>query len=150
MEREILEPYWAKDDKTQIACKFKYKDGQEYSAFVSSNNGQNPDWFEIINKFGDETITKNTEAKKKTKEEQQALQQEEQEKQEAEFKTQNLYSHKLKFLDIPEIKQSKNTELKKKMRKAQSEQAATVYAAAIVIDFLNNPPEQIDTKDETK
>jgi cell division protein FtsI/penicillin-binding protein 2 len=61
MNRKILDPRWANQEKTHIIAKFQYDDGKLVTASISNPEGEiNPDWKEIIDTFGEKTLDDNT------------------------------------------------------------------------------------------
>lgn len=134
MKREILEPRWANEQKDQIICKFKLEDGNIVTAAVSvPEGGKNPDWDEIIEKFGADVLDKNYEedlaAHQKRKE-----MQEEQRKQDIERAIKEaLFNAKAEAFEIELVKSSKNRKLKNKIRKAGSIMEVTAYTTALIL-----------------
>ena len=51
MERVIKNPYWSREDKTQVVCQFHYEDGTVMEAAVMDTAEGNPDWQEIMATF---------------------------------------------------------------------------------------------------
>lgn len=60
--------------------------------------------------------------------------QHEQEQQKRQF-AEDLFQAKLTLYELPEIKQSTNKKLKRRLRKADSFEALNVYASAVVSDY---------------
>lgn len=146
MNRTIKDARWSNDSKTQIFCKFHYEDGRILDAYISETSEGNPDWKEIIETFGVETLDKNTQnflrelSRKRNIEKQRAKEKEETLKNEA------LFNAKLEAFSMEEIRGSKNTQLKSKIRKAKSMTEIHVYSSVLVaLETLNanSQPEQL-------
>jgi hypothetical protein len=138
MKREIKHPIWNNEEKTQVKCLFEYEDGGTFEAVVSDTEEGNPDWHEIINTFSSAGIDENTEKlladreKRKEEHKQWKKDNEEREKNEA------LFACKLEAFEIPEIRESKNRELKAKIRKAKSIVEVQSYATILLMKELEN------------
>lgn len=132
MKKTIKNPRWLNSNRTTIACEFQYADGRIGQAVVSNTDRGNPDWIEIMETFGEEVLEKNTEeftqleqARKKDQEQRRKEQIETQ-------KTELLFNAKLDVFMIDEVKNSKNTSLKSRIRKAKSIPEVMTFAAALV------------------
>jgi hypothetical protein len=134
MEREILNPRWANNDKSIILCNFKYADGRMLVASVSvPEGGTNPDWDEIIDTFGIDHIDNNS---KKHIEDAERKRQNEDERRFENFdrmKKEALFNIKAEAFEIDIIKNSTNRELKNKIRRAGSMLEVQAYATAIIL-----------------
>jgi hypothetical protein len=143
MAREIINPRWGNEEKTHILAGFKYDNGQVITASITNNGDAqgNPDWEEIMNTFGAAAIDANTTkalddhaARKQLKQEQQ-LQDLDRRKKEV------LFNAKAEAFDIDLVKNSKNRDVKNKIRRASSVTEVLVYTAMLHMmeDPLANP-----------
>lgn len=134
MNREILDPRWANEDRNQIIAKFKYEDGNIVTAAISvPEGGNNPDWDEIMEKFGADALEQNLqrdlEQHYKRKE---AI--EEQRKQEIDRAMKEvLFNAKADAFELKAIKESKNKTIKNKIRKASTVMEVTAYTVALLL-----------------
>lgn len=133
MEREILEPRWANDSKTKIHCTFKYNDGRLLKAVVQNTEDGNPDWIEITSNFSTEEIDKNTEKLFKKIEEERSNQIQREKERAETLKNESIFNAKLEAFTIQEIKNSKNTKLKSKIRRAKSMMEVTAYTSLLLM-----------------
>lgn len=98
----------------------------------------NPDYQEIIDALGADTIAENTNKRNERKlKEREALEQERIERQKAKA-LQQLFEAKIQAFEIDAIKNSKNRELKFKLRKAQNLIEVNIYSMMIVMEEMNN------------
>lgn len=134
LKREIIDPRWASEDKNQIIAKFKLEDGNIVQAAISvPEGGSNPDWDEIMEKFGPEVLEENLKKdleihyKRREAEEEQRKQDIERAMKEA------LFNAKAEAFEIDLVKSSKNRTLKNKIRKASTIMEVTAYTTALIM-----------------
>ena len=142
MSREILTPRWGNAEKTNIIAKFRYEDGRMLTASISvPEGGSNPDWDEIMEKFGAEYL--NAEFEKdianhnRRKEEAASRRQIDMERAQKE----TLFNAKAEAFDMDVVKNSTNREIKNKIRRATSIMEVQVYTAMLHMmeDPIANP-----------
>jgi hypothetical protein len=141
--REILTPRWGNVEKTHIIAKFRYDDGRILDASISvPEGGSNPDWDEIIEKFGTDYLDQYTsdalakhQAKKADAAAQRQLNAERAQKE-------ALFNAKAEAFDLDIVKNSTNRELKNKIRRATNIMQVHVYTAMLHMmeDPIVNPP----------
>lgn len=132
MKRTIKNPYWGNDQKTQVMCEFHFENGPIQTAAVSQTKEGNPDWQEIFTNFTPEDIDKLTEgALAEAREEHEKRKQIERDDIER-MKVDALFQAKLDAFEIDIIKNSKNRELKSRIRKAKTLIEVTVFASALI------------------
>lgn len=141
MKREIKNPLWTDSNKNKIVCEFHYNDGRVLTAHVSDTAEGNPDWKELMEKFGPEKIDQATEAQNKKIEERKELLKQEQKEQQQTVTNEMLFNAKLEAFSIPEIKNSTNREFKSRIRKAKSITEVLIYSAVLVGIEINKPVE---------
>jgi len=133
MKRTIKNPYWGNDQKTQVMCEFHYENGPIQTAAVTQTKNGNPDWEEIFNNFTPEQIDKLTEgALAEAREEHEKRKQMERDDIER-MKVDALFQAKLDAFEIDTIKNSKNRELKSRIRKAKTLIEVTAFASALIM-----------------
>jgi len=154
MAREILNPRWGNEEKTQIIAKFRYDDGRVLNASITipeGDGGTNPDWDEVITTFGSEYLDKETAdqlakhlAKKAEMSDQRKINLERQQKE-------MLFNAKAEAFDMPVVKNSKNREIKNKIRRASSMMEITVYTTMLHMleDPIANPISEITANTES-
>lgn len=138
MTREIMNPRWGNDSKSIILAEFVYDDGRKLKASISiPEGGTNPDWDEIMEKYGVDYLEKKAEERLKEEEKKRAQKEEERkiflERQAKEI----LFNAKAEAFDLDVIKNSTNRELKNKIRRATSIMEVTVYTT--MLHMLEDP-----------
>ena len=132
MKRTIKNPYWGNDEKTQVMCEFHFENGPIQTAAVTQTKEGNPDWEEIFQNFTTEQIdnlTKTVLAEAHEEHEKRK----QQEKDDIErMKVDALFQAKLDAFDIDIIKNSKNRQLKSRIRKAKTLLEVTAFASALI------------------
>jgi hypothetical protein len=130
MKRKILEPVWGDEKKTHVLCKFRYEDGTVVHASVSPHN-DNPDWKEIMEIFGPEYIDRQLNIKHQIVKRNKSKEEEHRKRQEELFMKEQLFRAKSEAFDIEIIKNSKNRDLKNKIRRAKNALEVKIYATAL-------------------
>jgi len=132
MKRTIKNPYWGNDEKTQVMCEFHFENGPIQVAAVTQTKEGNPDWDEIFQNFSIEEIDNLTEnALAEAREEHEKRKQQEKDDIER-MKVDALFQAKLDAFDIDIIKNSKNRQLKSRIRKAKTLLEVTAFASALI------------------
>ena len=132
MKRTIKNPYWGNNEKTQVMCEFHFENGPIQTAAVTQTKEGNPDWEEIFDNFTPEQIDKLTEnVLAEAREEHEKRKQMERDNIER-MKVDALFQAKLDAFEIDIIKNSKNRELKSRIRKAKTLIEVTAFASALI------------------
>lgn len=138
MTRKIINPRWANEDKTMILATFKYDDGREMVASISNvADTLNPDWKEIMETFGEEILDKNagdaleSHMKRKLERAERAKIDQDRAQKEA------LFNLKAEAFDMELVKNSKNRDVKNKIRRAGTQTEVLVYTA--LLHMLEDP-----------
>ena len=134
INREILNPRWANEERNQIICRFKLDDGNIVQAAISvPEGGRNPDWEEVMEKFGPDVLEENYQNDLAERDKFREAQ-EEQRKQEIERAIKEaLFNAKAEAFEIQLVKDSKNKTIKNKIRKASTIMEVTAYTAALIL-----------------
>lgn len=119
-KRTIKNPRWLNASKTLITCTFEYENGMNAQATISETAEGNPDWKEIMETFGTEYLDKVTQEHVDKAKKQDEFRKQRQKEIEEARKNEILFNAKLEAFTINEIKNSKNTALKSRIRKAKS------------------------------
>lgn len=141
--RTIVSPFFENEERTCIRCEFHFADGRRVVAAINKTglNGQgiNPDWVEVTEKFSLEELEKNTEGVKRERELAKQAREEATAKAREEAERQQIYEMKLQALEkVPEIRDSKNQALKKRLRKAKTLIEVVAYSTLIIQDSLSS------------
>lgn len=159
MNRTIKDVRWANDRKSQIFCKFHYEDGRIVEAYITDTDQGNPDWKEIMETFGPKVLDENTQVYLRNINKKRDFERQRQKEREEVMKNEMLFNAKLEAFSMEEIKGSKNTELKSKIRKAKSLMEIQTYSSALVtMELMKNekapeatePTEEPETKPKRK
>jgi len=134
--------FWENYQKDRITGILVTEDGnkstkQQLTVYKLNPDGSdNPDFQEIIDQLGVETLDKNTAQRndKKAEEARQKHTREQQQKKQRELA--QLFEAKLSAFEIDEIKNSSNRELKSKLRKSKNMVELQIYAQLIVKEAL--------------
>ena len=134
--------FWENYQKDRITGILITEDGnkkirQQLTVYKFNPDGtDNPDFQEIIDQVGIETLDKNTADRheRKQREAKERNIREQQQKKQRELA--QLFEAKLSAFEIPEIKESTNRDLKSKLRKARNIIELQVYAQLIVKEAL--------------
>jgi hypothetical protein len=149
MAREIKDARWANESKSKIWCTFHYDDGRILNAVVSDTTQGNPDWKEALEKFSIEELDKNTEEFLKLREvDHQIKDQREKERMEI-AKNEVVFNAKLDAFNIDEVKNSKNTALKSKIRRAKSVVEVNAYTAILLMKELELLVKEVEKINDT-
>jgi hypothetical protein len=98
---------------------------------------------ELLDAHSEESIDKNTEERKARKEaEKQEVLQKEEEHAKAR-KLERLFNHKLELFETDEIKNSKNRQLKAKIRRSKSQVEAMYYAFKLLEESIQEESESV-------
>lgn len=138
MKREIKFPYWSRDDRTQVICQFHYEDGAMLEASVMDTEEGNPDWKEIMETFTIEEIDETTNRMKEEAVAQEEKKRKEDEERKERMKTDALFAMKLEAFEIPLVRESKNRELKAKIRKSRNAVEVNAYTTILLMEAMKN------------
>lgn len=142
--RKIENPHWANSDKTLIFCQFVYDDDRpKQDASVSSDNGENPDWIEIMDEYGIKGVNKISDKLLAVHNERKSMKEQRVKEQTARREKEMLYAAKMTAFEMNEVKNSKNTIMKGKIRKAKHPMEVQVYTTALVMMELEAAPKDI-------
>jgi hypothetical protein len=144
--------FWETDEKEMLNCILEIEDdvGRVTRQVmklrkVDAEGNPNPDYEEVVEALGDELITANTEERNaRSKRESEENKQRELEHAKAR-KLERLFNYKLEAFEIDDIKNSKNRQLKSKLRRAKNRVEVDLYAIMIVMEELKKREEDVTT-----
>lgn len=142
MARQIINPRWGNEDKTQILATFKYDDGREMVASITNvADTMNPDWKEIMDTFGVELLDQNAGDALESHMKRKAERAERNKIDEERAQKEALFNLKAEAFDMEIVKNSKNRDVKNKIRRAATPTEVLVYTALLHMleDPLANP-----------
>lgn len=140
--------FWETDEKQMLNCILEMEDdvGRVTRQVmklrkVDEDGNDNPDFVEVVEALGDDLITENTnERNSRKKREAEEKKQQELEHAKAR-KLEQLFNYKLEAFEIDDIKNSKNRQLKSKLRRAKNRVEVDLYAIMIVMEEMKKREE---------
>ena len=141
--------FWETDEKQMLNCILEMEDdvGRVTRQVmklrkVDEDGNENPDFVEVVEALGDDLITENTnERNSRKKREAEEKKQQELEHAKAR-KLEQLFNYKLEAFEIDDIKNSKNRQLKSKLRRAKNRVEVDLYAIMIVMEEMKKREEE--------
>lgn len=140
--KEYLHPYWSNKENRHLIVTIKNLNGQENIASIQDPDGVNPDMKAILEQYTEEDIDENTKKSLDKRNEIIKQQMERQQSQVARGKQEVLFNYKLEAFEVEQIKNSKNTELKRMIRKSKSIMEVQAYATILIMKELENATEE--------
>lgn len=102
--------------------------------FKKGTEEENPDFLEVMKVIGEEKIDANTDARIKRNQERRKREEEVKKAEKQRALLAKLFEEKIDVLEIDEIKNSKNRELKSKIRRAKSSIELQMYAIMLMME----------------
>jgi len=134
MARKVQNAYYENDEKTRIECEFVLPDGSLDRGVINKASGDgdgrdNPDWAWVHEELGQKSIDDKTLEYLDHIANREAEEMMKREREDGEA----LFNMKLKIFEIDEIRDSKNSKMKAKIRRTDNVAKLNVYAAALVV-----------------
>jgi len=136
--------FWESEDKSQLNCILEMEDdvGRKTRQVMllkrtDKEGNPNPDFDEVVEALGEDTINKETEdrVERKKAEKEENIQRD---KEHAKArKLEKLFNYKLEAFEVEEIKNSTNRKLKAKLRRAKSRIEVDMWSIMILQESLN-------------
>lgn len=141
--------FWETEEKEMLNCILEMEDDvgrvtrQVMKLRKTDEEGKdNPDFTEVVEALGEKLIDENTEERMSRKK----RESEEKKQQELEHakarKLEQLFNYKLEAFEIDDIKNSKNRQLKSKLRRAKNRVEVDLYAIMIVMEEMKKREEE--------
>lgn len=135
--RIIENPYWSNKEKQHVIAEFYYPEtGKRMTASIV-NDGSNRDFEELMKKFSVEQIDANTKKRYDDRNERIKQNIERQKVDRTRMQQEQLFAAKLDAFEIDLVKNSKNRDLKSKIRKAKNIMEVTAYTVLLVQHEMN-------------
>ena len=131
-------PYWSNKDAKHIMATIEYPNGTRVTASIQDQDGKNPDYLRIMEEFGEEELDKNTADGIKRRDENIKKRNQRLESQKARARQEMLFNSKLESFEISAVKESKNTELKRLIRKAKTPMEVGAYTTILLMENLRD------------
>lgn len=134
-------PYWSNKEAKHIIVTIEYNDGRTATASVQDMDGTNPDYKAILEEFGEETLDKNTQEGIRRRDEGVKKRLQRKETEAVRAKQEMLFGAKLQAFEIKAVKDSKNIELKRLIRKAKSPMEVQAYTTILLMETMDEHKE---------
>ena len=140
-KKKYLNPYWSNKENRHLIVTIELANGQHSMASIQDPEGTNPDMKAVLEQYTEEEIDANTQEGLDRRNENIKRQMERRESQQARAKQEALFNCKLEAFEVEGIKNSKNTELKRMIRKSKSIMEVQAYATILLMKELENGKE---------
>lgn len=130
-------PYWSNKDSKHLIVTLEYPNGTKATASVQDVDGNNPDYNAIIEEFGEEQIDANTAEGVARRDDQIKKRLQRKESEAIRAKQEQLFGAKLEAFEITAVKESKNTNLKRLIRKAKTPMEVTAYTTILLMESMD-------------
>lgn len=137
-KKKYLNPYWSNKDNRHLIVTIEQPNGQHSLASIMDPDGTNPDMKAVLEQYTEDDIDTNTQEGLDRRNENIKRQMERRESQQARAKQEALFNCKLEAFEVEGIKNSKNTELKRMIRKSKSIMEVQAYATILLMKELEN------------
>jgi hypothetical protein len=140
-KKEYLYPYWSNKENRHLIVTIRQPNGKESIASIQDTDGTNPDMKAVLEQYTEAQIDDNTKKSLDKRNENIKRQMERRESQAARAKQEGLFGAKLQAFEIDVIKNSKNVQLKRAIRKSKSIMEVQAYATILLMKELDNGEE---------
>ena len=140
-KKKYLNPYWSNKDNRHLIVTIELANGQHSMASIQDPEGTNPDMKAVLEQYTEEEIDANTQKGLERRNENIKRQMERRESQNARAKQEALFNCKLEAFEVEAIKNSKNAEMKRMIRKSKSIMEVQAYATILLMKELENGQE---------
>ena len=140
-KKKYLNPYWSNKENRHLIVTIEQPNGQHSMASIMDPDSTNPDMKAVLEQYTEEEIDANTQEGLDRRNENIKRQMERRESKQARAKQEALFNCKLQAFEVDAIKNSKNTELKRMIRKSKSIMEVQAYATILLMKELDNGKE---------
>lgn len=140
-KKKYLNPYWSNKDNRHLIVTIEQPNGQTSMASIQDSDGTNPDMKAVLEQYTEDEIDDNTKKGLDRRNENIKRQMERRESQAVRGRQEMLFNCKLEAFEIDAIKNSKNTELKRMIRKSKSVMEVQAYVTILMMKELENGEE---------
>jgi actin-related protein len=140
-KKEYLYPYWSNKENRHLIVTIRQPNGKESIASIQDTDGTNPDMKAVLEQYTEAEIDENTQKSLDRRNENIKRQMERRESQAARAKQEGLFTAKLQAFEIDAIKNSKNVQLKRAIRKSKSIMEVQAYATILLMKEIENGEE---------
>lgn len=147
--------FWETDEKEMLNCILEMEDDvgrvtrQVMKLRKTDDEGnENPDFAEVVETLGESLIDENT-TERNARKKREAEEEKQRELEHAKArKLEQLFNYKLEAFEIEDIKNSKNRQLKSKLRRAKNRVEVDLYAIMIVMEEMKRKEEEAASGEE--
>ena len=140
-KKKYLNPYWSNKENRHLIVTIEQSNGQTSMASIQDSDGTNPDMKAVLEQYTEDEIDDNTKKGLDRRNENIKRQMERRESQAVRGRQEMLFNCKLEAFEIDAIKNSKNIELKRMIRKSKSIMEVQAYATILLMKELENVKE---------
>lgn len=137
-KKKYLNPYWSNKENRHLIVTIEMPNGQHSMASIQDPDDTNPDMKAVLEQYTEDEIDANTQEGLDRRNENIKRQMERRESQIARSKQEALFNCKLEAFEVDAIKNSKNTELKRMIRKSKTIMEVQAYATILMMKELEN------------
>ena len=142
--KKYLYPYWSNRERRHLIVTVEHPNGKTNLVSIMDPEGTNPDMISVLKQYTEEEIDANTEEGLRRRNENIKKAAERRESQAARAKQELLFNTKLEAFEIPTVKNSKDVELKRLIRKAKSPMEVNAYVTILLMRDLDNAKEELE------
>ena len=146
-KKKYLFPYWSNKENRHLIVTIENSTGQQNMASIMDPDGTNPDMKSVLEQFTEEEIDSNTKKGLDQRNENIKQQMERRESHLVRAKQESLFNCKLEAFEVEAIKNSKNTELKRMIRKSKSIMEVQAFTTILIMKELENAEETEETEE---
>jgi len=129
-------PYWSNKDQKHIIVTLEYDNGTKATASIQDLDGKNADYKAIMEEFGEEVVDANTQEGIERRDEHIKKRLQRKESETIRAKQEMLFGAKLESFEIAAVKESKNTALKRLIRKAKTPMEVSALTSILIQEEL--------------
>lgn len=141
-KKKYKNPYWSNRENRHLIVTIVQPNGKEQIASIHDKEGTNPDMKAVLAEYTEEQIDEFTNKALERRNQNIKRTAERRESQRARAKQEALFAAKLQAFEVDVIKNSKNTELKRMIRKSKSILEAQAYATILIMKEFENGEEE--------
>jgi len=141
-KKQYKNPYWSNRENRHLIVTIVQPNGKEQIASIHDKEGTNPDMKAVLTQYTEEQIDDNTNQALERRNENIKKSAERRESQRARAKQEALFNAKLEAFEIDSIKNSKNTQFKRLIRKSKSIMEVQAYATILLMKDLESAEEE--------
>jgi len=141
-KKQYKDPYWSNRENRHLIVTIVQPNGKEQIASIHDKEGTNPDMKAVLEQYTEEQIDDNTNQALERRNNNIKKSAERRESQKARAKQEALFNAKLEAFEIDSIKNSKNTQLKRLIRKSKSIMEVQAYTTILLMKDLESAEEE--------